>query len=201
MASSRTSIIRSVPRQVFLILFILFALISIYSLRHNNLTMVKLRNAVYAADKNQKDVNASLNNLRQYVYAHMNTNLSSGGNAIKPPIQLEYTYERLQSAAEASTNNVGLYTKAEDYCQALIPASQSISGRGRISCVQNYISSHGGNKAPEIPTALYQFDFISPAWSPDLAGWSLILAGIFFLAFTFKLAVDKILDAKLDDKK
>ncbi len=200
MASRKTSIFKNIPRQVFLIVFIVFALLSIYSLRHNNLTMVKLRNALYAADKSGKDVNAALNDLRQYVYGHMNTNLSSGGNSIKPPIQLEYAYGRLQSAAEASSNNVGLYTAAEDYCQAIIPASESISGRGRIACVQDYISRHGGHKAPEIPTALYQFDFVSPAWSPDLAGWSLVLTAIFFLAFVIKLAIDKIFDARIEDK-
>ncbi len=200
MASSRSSILINIPRQVFLIAFVVLALISIYSLRHNNLTMVKLRNNLYAADKSGKDVNVALNNLRQYVYGHMNTDLSSGGNSIKPPIQLEYTYGRLQSAAEASSNNVGLYTAAEDYCQEQIPASESISGRGRVDCVQAYILNHGGRKAPQIPTALYQFDFVSPAWSPDLAGWSLVLTAVFFLAFVIKLAIDKILDAKIDDK-
>ncbi len=182
-----------IPRHVFLALFVIFALVSIYSLRHNNLTMVKLRNAVYDADKNNGDVNKSLNNLREYVYSHMNTNLSSGGNAIKPPIQLKYTYERLQSAAEAQANNQGLYTQAEDYCQARIPASVSISGRGRIDCVQNYILNHGGKAAPRVPAALYEFDFASPAWSPDLAGWSLLLAAVSFLAFIVRLAFDKVL--------
>lgn len=200
MVRQKLSSDKNIPRQVFLVLFIIFALVSIYSLRHDNLTMVKLRNNLYAADKNDKDVNAALNNLRSYVYGHMNTNLSSGGNTIKPPIQLKYTYERLQSTAEVKANNSGLYTQAENYCQARIPASVSISGRGRISCVQDYILSHGGHKAPETPTALYQFDFVSPAWSPDLAGWSLVLTGLFFLAFVTKLAIDKILDARLDDK-
>ncbi len=177
---------------MFLILFIISALVSVYALRYNSLTMIKLRNAVYEADKNNSDVNAALNNLREYVYAHMNTNLASGGNAIKPPIQLKYTYGRLQSAAEAAANNQGLYTEAENYCQAQIPASVSISGRGRIACVQDYTLSHGGQKAPEIPAALYKFDFVSPTWSPDLAGWSLLASAIFLLAFLVRLIYDKL---------
>jgi hypothetical protein len=190
------SILTRAPRQFILTLFIISALAAIYSLRHNNLTMVKLRNAVYAADKNNGDVNTALNDLRRYVYGHMNTDLSSGGNAIKPPIQLKYTYERLQSAAEATANNAGLYTEAENYCQAKIPASVSISGRGRIECVQEYILSHGGKKAPEIPSALYQFDFVSPTWSPDLAGWSLLATAVFFLSFIVKLAFDKVFSGR-----
>lgn len=186
------SFLGRVPCSLFLILFIISALVSVYALRHNNLTMIELRNAVYEADKSGGDVNAALDNLRQYVYAHMNTNLSSGGNAIKPPIQLKYTYERLQSAAEAAVNNRSLYTDAENYCQTQIPASVSISGRGRISCVQDYIASHGGKKAPQIPAALYEFDFVSPTWSPDLAGWSLILSAILLLIYTVRLVLDKL---------
>lgn len=193
MAERILGIFGRMPRYVFLALFIISTLVSIYALRHNNLTMVKLRDAVYAADKSDGDVNAALNTLRAYVYSHMNTNLSSGGNTIKPPIQLKYTYERLQANANKAVNNGGLYTEAENYCQAKIPASVSISGRGRIACVQDYILSHGGKSAPAIPTALYEFDFVSPSWSPDLAGWSLVLSAIFFLVFILKLLYDRAL--------
>lgn len=148
--------------------------------------MIILRNQVYATDQSGGDVSTALNNLREFVYSHMNTNLSSGGNAIKPSIQLKYTYERLESAAQQQANNAGLYTDAENYCQAQIPASVSVSGRGRISCVQDYILSHGGQQAASIPAALYEFDFASPSWSPDLAGWSMVASGLFFVVFIIK---------------
>lgn len=170
--------LKRVPWYVFLVLFIATSLVSIYALRDNNLTMIKLRDAVYEADEKNGDVNTALNNLRRYVHSHMNTDLSSGGNAIKPPIQLRYTYERLVAEAEKKANDGDLYTEAAEYCQQRIPASVSVSGRSRIACVQEYILSHGGRPAPEIPTALYQFDFISPAWSPDLAGWSLVVSAL-----------------------
>ncbi|MEX1058977.1 MAG: hypothetical protein WEC17_00870 [Candidatus Saccharimonadales bacterium] len=186
-----------VPRYVFLVLFVVSALVSVYALRQNNLTMVELRDKVYEVDKNGGDVNGALNDLRQYVYSHMNTNLSSGNNAIKPPIQLRYTYERLVAEANKKANDSGLYTEAANYCQARIPASVSISGRSRISCVQDYILSHGGKPAASIPNALYQFDFVSPTWSPDFAGWSLVLTTALFLAFIAKIVFDKILGAQL----
>jgi hypothetical protein len=182
---------------VFLALLGISALISIYGLRHNNLTMVKLRDAVYVADKSGIDVNGALNDLRSYVYAHMNTNLSSGNNAIKPPIQLKYTYERLAAEAEKDANDDGLYTAAANYCQEKIPASVSISGRGRIDCVQDYILSHGGKRAAAIPTALYQFDFVSPSWSPDLAGWGLVMTALFILLTLAKLAHDRLWAVRL----
>ena len=175
----KITLIQHIPYGVFVALFLISSVVSITALRHNNEHMIVLRNTVYSADQTNGDVNKALNNLRNYVYAHMNTNLSSGGNTIKPPIQLKYAYERLESAAQAAANNSGLYTTAENYCQQQIPASVSISGRGRITCVQDYISSHGGSQAKTIPAALYEFDFLSPTWSPDLAGWSLVATGLF----------------------
>ncbi len=190
--------LRYLPYWVFLILFLLSASVSVYALRHNNETMIKLRDDVYAADKNNGDVNTALNNLRRYVYGHMNTNLSSGSNAIKPPIQLEHTYERLQAQAqaEAQATNANLYTEAENYCQAQIPANLSFSGRARVPCVQNYVTTHGVSAA-QIPAALYEYDFISPTWSPDLAGWSLVVSVILFLVFVISFIADRLVKAKL----
>ena len=190
------SFLGRLPRNIFLVLFIVSAVVCVWSLRDNNLKMVQLRNALYEADKNGGDVNTALNNLRADVYAHMNTNLSSGTD-IKPPIQLKYTYERLQAAAQQQANNADLYTEAQTYCQQKIPASVSFYGAGRISCVQDYILSHGGKPAAKISSALYEFDFVSPVWSPDLAGWSLILTIIFFLGFISKWIFDKMLGAQL----
>jgi hypothetical protein len=189
--------VAKVPYWIFLTAFIISSLVCISALRHNNQAMVKLRSAVYEADKNNGDVNTALNSLRRYVYGHMNTDLSSGNNAIKPPIQLKYTYDRLTSASQAASNNAGLYTEAEDYCQTQIPASVSISGRGRIDCVQSYILSHGGNAAKVVPTALYQYDFVSPSWSPDLAGWSLVISVILLLATLTSFVIDRLLKSHL----
>jgi hypothetical protein len=171
---SQLSRVRRANYFPFLVIFLVSGVVCLAALRHNNSTMIKLRSDVYAADKSGGDVNLALNKLRSYVYGHMNTNLSSG-TGVKPPIQLPYTYDRLVSAAQQKDNNAGLYTEAENYCQALIPASVSISGRGRISCVSDYIMNHGGKQAQAIPASLYEFDFVSPGWSPDLAGWALIL--------------------------
>ena len=192
MLTRLSSLFRRLPWYAFLGLFIVSALVSAYALRQNNLTMVKFRDAAYVADEKDGDVNKALNDLRNYVHSHMNTNLSSGGNTIKPPIQLKYTYERLAAKAQKAANDQGLYTEAANYCQERIPASVSISGRSRVSCVQDYILSHGGKRAEPIPTALYQFDFISPTWSPDLAGWSLLVTAILFLTLVAKLIFNRL---------
>lgn len=138
-----------------------------------------LRDAVYTADKNGGDVEAALRNLRQYVYTHMNTSLASGPNAVHPPIQLKYTYERLQQAQQGvlSQGDSALYAEAQNYCEG-----QTTIGSEVISCIQDYAKSHGANFAT-IPDGLYKFDFTSAKWSPDLAGWSLVVTALAGLAF------------------
>ena len=181
------------PLWLFLVLSLAAGSVSVMALRHNNQTMIKLRSALYDADKNNGNVSASLNNLRDYVYAHMNTNLDSGGNTIKPPIQLKYTYQRLEAAQQQQldSSNSQLYTEAENYCQAQDPTD--FYGYYRVPCVQAYITAHSlSTSSATIPVALYQFDFVSPTWSPDLAGWSLVATALLaavsvikFLAWRF----------------
>jgi hypothetical protein len=149
--------------------------------------MIGLRNQVYEADKTNGDVEMALQKLRAHVIAHMNTDLSTG-SGIKPPIQLSYTYARLQAAQQ---QNSDLYVEAKNYCEATIPANVSVSGRSRVDCIAQYVTTRGAKPA-EIPPALYQFDFISPRWSPDLAGWSLILTVGFFIAFVITFILSKL---------
>lgn len=158
---------------------LVFGAISIVSLRHNNEQMIRLRNAVYTADQNGSDVEGALRTLRQYVYGHMNTSLASGPNAIHPPIQLKYTYERLQQAQAdvIGSGNSALYKQAQAYCDA-----QTVIGSEVIACIQQYAAAHGAVVAA-VPDSLYKFDFTSAKWSPDLAGWSLVLTGLSVLGF------------------
>ncbi len=183
--------IAQVTARTWLYLLIVALVVCVAALRNNNQTMVKLRQDVYAADKNNGDVNTALNNLRAYVYAHMNTNLSSGNNNIKPPIQLKYTYQRLYDTQlnAVQSANQQLYTDAENYCQSI---NKAYFGTTRVPCVQNYVINHGLKQAEiNIPDGLYKFDFVSPTWSPDLAGFSLLLSVIFLLALVTRFGTDK----------
>lgn len=178
---------RAVKPWYFLILAIVSGAICLFALRHNNVQMIRLRDAVYAADKNSGDVEGALRDLRQYVYGHMNTSLASGPNAVHPPIQLKYTYERLEAAQQqqlAQTNS-SLYNEAQHYCEQ--QDSTDFSGRNRVPCIENYVLSHGATLTP-IPDALYKFDFVSAKWSPDLAGWSLVATVLSVLLFLLSAA-------------
>ncbi len=169
----------------FLALTIVFGTISLFALRNNNLQMMRLRDAVFAADQSgdTAQLENALYSLRVHIYNHMNTSLTSGNNAVYPPIQLKYSYERAQAAQQAQLgqNNAGLYHEAQQSCTAQLP---NATGAESISCIENYVSSRGvqlGN----IPDGLYKFDFTSAKWSPDLAGWSLVVAILSGVVFIF----------------
>lgn len=175
----------------FLVVAILSTVVCVFALRSNNEHMVKLRDAVYVADKNNTDVNGALHNLQAYVTAHMNTNLSSGPNAVYPPIQLKYTYDRLVQAQTGALSGDQLYTDAQHYCEQ--QNSTDFSGHNRVPCIEQYVQSHGGGRAPvaNVPDALYKFAFVSPKWSPDLAGWSLAVTIIAWLLFVVTFITDR----------
>jgi len=163
----------------FLVAFLVFGVICLVSLRHNNEEMVRLRDAVYTADQNGGNVEGALRTLREYVYSHMNTSLASGPNAVHPPIQLKYTYERLEAAEESALGqgNSALYVAAQSYCEG-----QSDEGSEVITCIQQYAAQRGVQLAP-VPASLYEFDFVSARWSPDMAGWTLLLTILSALGF------------------
>jgi hypothetical protein len=152
--------------------------------------MTKLRSAVYAADKNNGNVEVALQQLQAYVTTHMNTNLDSGNGTVYPPIQLKYTYQRiLQSESQsAASANAGLYTAAQNYCQQ--EDSVDFSGRNRVPCIEQYVETHDA-QLPTIPAALYEFSFASPSWSPDFAGWSLLAAIVSWLLFVVIVCADR----------
>lgn len=182
----------------FLIGFVIWTGIAVGALRSNNLTALKLRDQVLAVDQANGDVEAALRELRQYVYSHMNTDLASS-TSVYPPIQLKYRYERLVEAAKASqpTQNT-VYADAQAYCEKNFP--ESFYGAGRLPCIQNYIDTHPvGQDAPppNIPDSLYKFDFASPRWSPDLAGWSLVLAGLFGVLFVVRFSLERWMRSSL----
>lgn len=159
----------------FLAVAVLSGVVCVFALRANNQHMLVLRSDVYSADQSGNGIQTALNNLRTYVYAHMNTNLATGPDAVYPPIQLKYTYDRLVQAesARVAATNTQVYTDAQHYCEQ--QDSTDFSGRNRVPCITAYVNSHGAKSQP-IPDSVYKFDFVSPSWSPDLAGWSLVVA-------------------------
>jgi hypothetical protein len=169
--------LRPINYWYFAALFLVSGSVAVYTLRQNNLTALRLRDKVLQADQENANVEGALQELREFTYSHMNSNLASD-TGIYPPIQLKYTYDRLVAAEQAKveSENKDVYSEAQAYCEASSP--QGFSGSNRIACIQQYVDQHGGAAAEPrpIPDALYKFDFVAPTWSPDVAGWSVLVA-------------------------
>lgn len=134
-------------------------------------------NALNAVDQAGGDVETALNELRSFIYTHMNTEIG-GPNGIYPPIQLKGTYERLVAVEQARVKDANdlLYPEAQAFCEA--NGNQGFSGRNRTECIAEYIEKNG-TKAVEVEEAYYKYDFTAPRWSPDLAGYSLVASILF----------------------
>lgn len=172
----------------FVAAFVICSTVFVFAYRQNNLTAIHLRDQLTQVDKNNGDVKAALNNLRRFTYSHMNANLGAGGG-IYPPIQLKYTYDRLVQAQKASVDAAtsNIYTDAQNYCEGQITSRLTTQ---RVPCIQEYLSKHNPPVAQAIPDALYKFDFVAPAWSPDLAGWSLVASVVSLISLATRLLIE-----------
>ncbi|MGB4759580.1 MAG: hypothetical protein WBP26_06010 [Candidatus Saccharimonadales bacterium] len=163
--------------------FVSSSLVTVFALRANNLQMAKLRTELQRVDQEGGDVAGALQRLQEQVLQHMNTSVGTG--TVYPPIQLEATYRRLQEAEqariEAATNSV--YTNAQNHCES---QNTEFSGRSRVDCVQQYVQDHHV-ESRTIPASMYQFDFVAPRWSPDFAGWSLVITCIIGVLLVIRL--------------
>ena len=192
------SFLQRINVYVLVVVLVVSITVCVFALRQNNLQELKLRDAVIAADKDNKDVEGALTELRTFMYSHMNTSLSSGPNAIKPPIQLKYSYERLVEAEQQrlTVENSKVYIEAQAECEKRFP--KGLSGSGRIPCITDYVASRGVEQK-NIPDSLYKFDFVSPTWSPDLAGWSMLAAIVSGAFLVLRLLLDRWAKAEIRD--
>lgn len=193
-------LLRPINYWYFVVIFVLSTFAAAYALRQNNLQAIALRDKVLQVDKDNGDVEAALRELREYTYAHMNTRLSSD-TGIYPPIQLKYRYERLVAAESARTEgeNRDIYAEAQRDCERRFP--QGLSGSNRLPCIKEYVDANGGPTAQprSIPDGLYKFDFVSPVWSPDLAGWSMVVAAFSLLLLSIRVFAGLWIRHQLDD--
>lgn len=183
-----------------LILFVMFAFITATFLRLNNVGMVERREAVYTADKTDDSVGLAsrLYDLQRFVSAHM--------NADPGRVALVKTYERdnerHKKAYQESTNstaNGDAFQKAEAVCG---PIARSNGWRWPdmryTNCINQELEKIPGGQAvisefKPLPVEPYYHTFTSPLWSPDFAGWSLIITAVIGLIIIGRLVVLAIL--------
>ncbi|MDO4872009.1 MAG: hypothetical protein Q4A27_01090 [bacterium] len=185
-----------------LILLVLTIFVAATALRLNNVEMIRRRDAVVAAD-NELDENkaqARLIELRDFASAHMNSEVV---------VQLEKIYERdsqkaFQAASESANNNPNgnIYKKAAEVCDPRYSGYSSAYQACMMAEIEKYGASGEINDKIKYPEAsLYIYRFSSPFWSPDLAGWTILVAGLIIIFIIGKLIFTFILRMMLKKHK
>ncbi len=187
---------RHVKNWQLLILFFVCVGLSVAFLRQNSLKMDSLRSAVVVADETGGDVSGALTELNQHVFAHMNTE-------IVRPIELVNSYNREAQVvieAAANTSERDIYAEATAVCERRgIPLS-SIA-----QCTADYAVNNNPGVEPEaleLPDKnLFIHTFATPFWTPDAAGFSILLTVVvalwLFLRFFEYLLVRLIVRRRL----
>lgn len=187
-----------------LVLLLLAGFVSATFLRLNNIGMIERRNAVIVADK-EGDVTAlqqRLYDLQRYVSSHM--------NADSGKIALDHSYKRAyedalkkftETAAEKSNNDT--VTKVRQVCDEKARAG----GFGHfwtqadpryVNCINEEWAKYPAASVADLHftppnTDPYYHAFLSPLWTADFAGWSLVVAGIIMLLILLRLSMIGIL--------
>ncbi|HKX72442.1 MAG TPA: hypothetical protein VJM32_00315 [Candidatus Saccharimonadales bacterium] len=180
------------------VLVAVFAVMSAFFLRQNNLQMIELRNLVKQADETGQGIDIALMNLQNYVSGHMNTDLGDG-------LALQYSYERaytaaVDAAAKSSNPNSAIYAQAEAACRPVFQRTRSFPAY--TQCAADILSrlAPGQDALSNLKTPspdLYRFNYASPVLSFDLAGLTVVLTLVAVIALIFRLVSYYVLRAIL----
>lgn len=137
--------------------------------------MIQRRDAVLQADKagNAVTIRARLYDLQRYVSAHMNTDMGR--------IYLENQYRRdsqaaIDTAGGVSNPNGNIYKKAQEVCAPRFTHYSQAYLQCTVNYLAQYTPSNGTGSVIKLPKAdAYRFSYVSPLWSPDFAGFSVLI--------------------------
>jgi hypothetical protein len=171
-----------------IIVFILALFLSATFLRLNNIGMIERRTAALTADESGNSVVTAnrLYDLQRYVSAHMNTDMGKG-------LYLETSYKRDVQAAydKASLDNNpngNIYKKAQEVCAPQFSRYSYAYLQCTTGELAKYPAASNLVDSVNVPKAdTYLHVFVSPLWSSDFAGWSVIVCMVIALMIFARL--------------
>lgn len=145
-------------------------------LRLNNIGMDQRRAAVIAADEagDTAAIAQRLYDLSRFVSAHMNTDMGKG-------VYLEHLYsldtkKMLDGASDATSANGNIYKKAQDVCRPQYTVYSTAYLQCTLSELAKYPAADTLTSDIKLPQPDdYRHVYVSPVWSPDFAGFSLLV--------------------------
>jgi hypothetical protein len=170
-----------------LVLLLLVGFIAATFLRLNNIGMIQRRDAVLAADKagDVTVIQSRIYDLQRYTAAHMNAD----SNVFYLEEQFRRDAQKVVDAASNDSNpNGNINVKADAVCRP----QYTVWSQAYVQCFASELAKYPPSPDPvqnvTIPSSsLYRYSFISPLWSPDFAGFSVLVAGVILLLIFFRL--------------
>lgn len=177
-----------------LLLFILSLFVAATFLRMNNTGMLARRDAVASADAagNTDEIMSRIYDLQRYVAAHMNAETGD--------FYLQEQYNRdVKAAIAAASGDTDGYDSPQARADAICNPNLQIHGYSKAyqDCMLKELSREGQVIDPakiKLPNpALYRYSFVSPLWSPDFAGWSIVVSLLLAAAIICRIAAVMVL--------
>lgn len=171
-----------------IVLLIIVGFIAATFLRLNNIGMVQRREAVMVADKEGNDevIINRLYDLQRHVSSHMNTDLGRG-------VYLEESYTRdyqewVKKRANDANPNGNIYDLVQEVCAPRF----SRWSLAYVRCTTDELAKYPAATDPISDTSrprqeAYIHSFASPVWSPDFAGWSVLVFGVILLLIIIRM--------------
>ncbi len=180
------------------VVFVLVSFIAATFLRLNNVGMLERREAVFNADKNGDIavLEKRLFDLQNYVSSHM--------NADPGRIALDHSYKKLyneklkgfENLAKANSGN-NVVAKVREVCDARARAGgygwfTSQADPRYVNCINEEWSKYPAAQEVSLKfeapaTEPYYHTFVSPLWTADFAGWSVLIAMAILLIIVIRL--------------
>lgn len=174
-----------------LVLLVLSLFVSATFLRLNNTGMIERRNAIAGADKagNTQDISSRIYDIQRYAASHMNAD--TGVFYLQHTYNLDVRKAMAASDGASSTGDNSPQAKADAVCNPNL----QIHGYSKEyqDCMLRELSKTGQVIDPatvSLPDpALYRYSFASPMWSPDFAGFSVLVSLLIALIIVGRLVV------------
>lgn len=150
--------------------------------------MIERRNAVASADKsgNVDDITARIYDIQRYSAAHMNA--ETGVFYLQEQYNRDVQKQAANASSSGSAKALEIRKAADAVCQ---PQFRGWSP-AYVRCYVNELNKHSADEISsanlQLPnSAQYRYSFTSPLWSPDFAGWSLLVSLALLLAIILRL--------------
>lgn len=185
------------------LILLLFSFVVAILLRLNNTGMVSRREAVKSADQeaNPELSRARLAELRRYTSQHMNS--STGRFFLEGQYKrdAEAIIERAKLEANKSPHG-NVYKKASEVCDPKFRYYSAPYFQCYMNELAKYPAAQYGSTEVKLPNPnAYQIEFVAPRWTPDFAGFSLVVWFMIALVVVLRCLSKLILILILRKKK